>query len=68
MDAAATIYSGQYSMNKGRHNGIIENLDAMVIDLLKAFRSKNNCLPELNSKSIIIKLVWYSGSCDNLHV
>src|SRR4051812_24670686 len=46
MDAAATIYSGRYSMNKEPRNETIEALDTMVIDLLKAFRSKNNRLPE----------------------
>ncbi|CAB4387407.1 unnamed protein product [Rhizophagus irregularis] len=46
MDAAATIYSGRYSMNKEPRNETIEELDLMVIDLLKAFRAKNGRLPQ----------------------
>jgi eukaryotic translation initiation factor 2C len=46
MDAAATIYSGRYSVNKVPRNETIEQLDLMVIDLLKAFRAKNGRLPE----------------------
>lgn len=46
MDAAATIYSGRYSVNKIPRNETIEELDIMVIDLLKAFRAKNGRLPQ----------------------
>src|SRR5437016_2731667 len=46
MDAAATIYSGRYSVNKEPRNETIEELDLMVIDLLKTFRAKNGRLPE----------------------
>src|SRR5580704_7399589 len=46
MDAAATIYSGRYSVNKEPRNNSIEKLDMMVIDLLKTFRAKNGVLPQ----------------------
>ena len=37
MDPDATIYSGRYSVNRVSHNEIIENLEGMVVELLKAF-------------------------------
>jgi len=41
MDPDATIYSGRYSVNRVSHNEIIENLEGMVVELLKAFQNRN---------------------------
>src|SRR3954454_18054102 len=46
MDPTATVYSGRYSVNILPRNETIEKLDVMVIDLLKAFRTKNGKLPQ----------------------
>src|SRR2546423_521553 len=46
MDSTATVYSGRYSVNIVPRNETIEKLDVMVIDLLKAFRTKIGKLPQ----------------------
>ncbi|CAI2165391.1 7296_t:CDS:10 [Funneliformis geosporum] len=46
MDANATLYSGRHSMQVEPRNETIENLEGMVVDLLKAFQAKNKCLPK----------------------
>ncbi|CAG8435462.1 9989_t:CDS:10 [Funneliformis mosseae] len=46
MDANATIYSGRHSMQNEPRNETIENMEGMVVDLLKAFQAKNKCLPK----------------------
>ena len=46
MDPAATIYSGRHSVNQEPRNETIENLEEMVVELLKAFQNKNRRLPQ----------------------
>ena len=46
MDPAAIIYSGRHSVNGNPCNETIENLEEMVVDLLKAFQSRNKRLPQ----------------------
>jgi len=46
MDPAATIYSGRHSVNQEPRNETIENLEGMVVELLKAFQNKNKRLPQ----------------------
>jgi hypothetical protein len=46
MDPAATVYSGRHSVNQKPRNETIENLEGMVVDLLKAFQSRNKRLPQ----------------------
>src|ERR1043165_2024956 len=46
IDLDATIYSGRYSVNQKPRNETIENLERIVVDLLKAFQSRNKRLPQ----------------------
>ena len=46
MNLDATIYSGRYSVNKKPRNEIIENLEGMVVELLKAFQNRNKCFSQ----------------------
>ncbi|CAI2189936.1 18841_t:CDS:10, partial [Funneliformis geosporum] len=45
MDTDATIYSGRHSIQVEPRNETIEKLEEMVIDLLKTYKAKNECLP-----------------------
>ncbi len=55
MNPDATIYSGRFSINRVPHNEIIENLEGMVVELLKAFQNRNTVNVFLRKFYSIIK-------------